>query len=77
MEDIQWLAMAAVAIIAVNTTIHVCIQSLQTIILQGEWDAGYVSGRIEAKLENLEQLLRDMKRELARRECEHRVRKCR
>ena len=68
MEDIQWLVMAVVALVAVNTAIYVGIQSLQTVITQGEWDAGYASGRIEAKLENLEQLLREMELELAPRE---------
>lgn len=67
MENVQWLVIAGVAIVAVTTTIYVGVQNLQAVIAQGEWDAGYASGRIEAKLENLEQLLRDMKRELAHR----------
>lgn len=57
MEDIQWLAMVAVAIVAVAATTYFAIQNLQD-VMQREWDAGYASGRVEAKLENLEQLVR-------------------
>ena len=58
MENGQWLVMAAVAIVAVVATIYFGIQNLRNVITQRERDAGYASGRVEAKLENLEQLVR-------------------
>ena len=58
MAEIQWLVMAAVAIVAVIATIYFGIQNLRNVITQRERDSGYASGRIEAKLENLEQLWR-------------------
>ena len=58
MENIQWLVMAMVAIVAVAATIYFGIQNLRNVITQRERDAGYASGRVEAKLENLEQLVR-------------------
>ena len=58
MADFQWLVMAAVAIVAVIATIYFGIQNLRNVITQRERDSGYASGRVEAKLENLEQLLR-------------------
>ena len=67
MADILWLVIAAVAIVALVSTIHFGIQSLRTVIMRCEWAAGYANGRIEVKLENLEQLLRRVRRELARR----------
>lgn len=57
MAEIQWLVMAAVAIVAVAATIYFGIQNLRNVITQRERDSGYASGRIEAKLENLEHLL--------------------
>ena len=58
MADFQWLVMAAVAIVAVIATIYFGIQNLRNVITQRERDSGYASGRVEAKLENLEQLAR-------------------
>ena len=58
MADFQWLVMAAVAIVAVIATIYFGIQNLRNVITQRERDSGYASGRVEVKLENLEQLLR-------------------
>lgn len=58
MADVQWLLMAAVAVVAVIATIYFGIQNLRNILTQRERDAGYASGRVEAKLESLEQLLR-------------------
>ena len=58
MENIQWLVMAMVAIVAVAATIYFGIQNLRNVITQRERDEGYASGRVEAKLENLEQLVR-------------------
>lgn len=58
MENVQWLVMAVVAIVAVVATIYFGIQNLRNVITQRERDAGYASGRGEAKLENLEQLVR-------------------
>ena len=58
MADVQWLVMSAVAIVAVIATIYFGIQNLRNVITQREQDSGYARGRIEAKLENLEQLLR-------------------
>ena len=57
MAEIQWLVMAAVAIVAVIATIYFGIQNLRNVITQRERDSGYASGRIEAKLEYLEQKL--------------------
>ena len=57
MAEIQWLVMAAVAIVAVVATIYFGIQNLRNVITQRERDSGYASGRIEAKLENPEHLL--------------------
>ena len=58
MENVQWLVMAGVAIVAVVATIYFGIQNLRNVITQRERDAGYASGRVEAKLESLEQLVR-------------------
>ena len=58
MADVQWLVMSAVAIVAVIATIYFGIQNLRNVITQREQDSGYARGRIEAKLENLEQLVR-------------------
>lgn len=58
MENIQWLVMAVVAIVAVAATIYFGIQNLRNVITQRERDEGYASGRVEAKLENLEHLVR-------------------
>lgn len=57
MENIQWLVMAGIAIVAVTTTIHFGIQNLRNVIAQCARDA-YASGRVEAKLDSLEQLVR-------------------
>ena len=58
MADLQWMVMAAVAIVAVVVTIYFGIQNLRNVLMQRERDSGYASGRVEAKLENLEQHLR-------------------
>lgn len=58
MENIQWLVMAGVAIVAVVATIYFGTQNLRNVITKRERDEGYASGRVEAKLENLEQLVR-------------------
>lgn len=58
MADFQWLVMAAVAVVAVVVTIYFGVQNLRNVVMQRERDSGYASGRVEAKLENLEQLLR-------------------
>ena len=60
MENVQWLVMAVVAIVAVVATVYFGIQNLRNVITQRERDAGYASGRVEAKLENLEQLVRSV-----------------
>lgn len=64
MADFQWLVMAAVAIVAVAATIYFGIQNLRNVITQRERDSGYASGRVEAKLENLEQLVRGVNENL-------------
>ena len=64
MAEFQWLAMPAVAVVAVIAAIYFGIQNLRNVITQRERDAGYASGRIEAKLENLEQLLRGVNQRL-------------
>ena len=58
MANLQWMVMAAVAIVAVVVTIYFGIQNLRNVLMQRERDSGYASGRVEAKLENLEQHLR-------------------
>ena len=57
MADFQWV-MPTVAVVAVIATIYFGNQNLRNVITQRERDSGYASGRVEAKLENLEQLLR-------------------
>ena len=64
MEDLQWLAMPAVATVAVIVTMYFGIQTLRNVIMQRERDDGYASGRVEAKLENLEQLVRGVNENL-------------
>lgn len=58
MENVQWLVTAAVAIAAVAATIYFGTQNLRNVITKREREEGYASGRVEAKLENLEQLVR-------------------
>ena len=57
MADFQWV-MPTVAVVAVIATIYFGNQNLRNVITQRERDSGYASGRVEAKLENLEQLVR-------------------
>ena len=64
MEDLQWLAMPTVATVAVIVTMYFGIQTLRNVIMQRERDDGYASGRVEAKLENLEQLVRGVNENL-------------
>ena len=64
MEDFQWLAMPAVATVAVIVTMYFGIQTLRNVIMQREREDGYASGRVEAKLENLEQLVRGVNENL-------------
>ena len=64
MEDLQWLAMPAVAAVAVFVAMYFGIQNLRNVIMQRERDDGYASGRVEAKLENLEQLVRGVNENL-------------
>lgn len=64
MEDLQWLAMPVVATVAVIVTMYFGIQTLRNVIMQRERDDGYASGRVEAKLENLEQLVRGVNENL-------------
>lgn len=58
MADLQWLVTPGVAFIAVIVAIYFGIQNLRTIITQRERDAAFASGRLDARLENLEQLVR-------------------
>ncbi len=62
--EFQWLAMPAIAVVAVIAAIYFGIQNLRNIVTQRERDSAYASGRIEAKLENLEQLLRGVNQRL-------------
>ena len=64
MEYLQWLAMPAVAIVAVIVTMYFGIQNLRNVIMKRERDDGYARGRAEAKLENLEQLVRGVNENL-------------
>ena len=64
MEDLQWLAMPAVAIVAVIVTMYFGIQNLRNVIMKREREDGYARGRAEAKLENLEQLVRGVNENL-------------
>ena len=64
MEDLQWLVMPAVAAVAVFVAMYFGIQNLRNVIMQRERDDGYASGRVEAKLENLEQLVRGVNENL-------------
>ena len=57
MADFQWV-MPTVAAVAVIATIYFGNHNLRNVITQRERDSGYASGRVEAKLENLEQLVR-------------------
>lgn len=57
MADFQWV-MPTVAVVAVIATIYFGNQNLRNVITQRERDSGYASGRVEAKLENLEQIVR-------------------
>ena len=63
MEDLQWLAMPAVAT-AVIVTMYFGIQTLRNVIMQRERDDGYASGRVEAKIESLEQIVRGVNENL-------------
>jgi len=64
MEYLQWLAMPAVATVAVIVTVYLGIQNLRNVIMQRERDDGYARGRAETKLENLEQLVRGVNENL-------------
>ena len=64
MTELQWLAMPVVAALAVIATVYFGRQNLRNAATQREHDSGYASGRIEAKLENLEQMLRDVNHRL-------------
>ena len=64
MEGLQWLVMPAVAAVAVFVAMYFGIQNLRNVIMQRERDDGYASGRVEAKLENLEQLVRGVNENL-------------
>lgn len=66
MADFQWLLMPAVTILAVFVTwylgarnLHIAIAQRKGEAGQREREAGYADGRVDAKLETLEQLLRD------------------
>ena len=58
MADYQWLVMPAVVGVAIVVSIYFGTKNLRNVITQRERDSGYASGRVEAKLENLEQLVR-------------------
>ena len=64
MADFQWLVTPAVAFIAVIVAIYFGIQNLRNVITQRERDAAFASGRLDARLENLEQLMRAMNKKL-------------
>ena len=64
MAELQWLAMPVVAALAVIATIYFGRQNQRNAVTQREHDSGYASGRIEAKLENLEQMLRGVSQRL-------------
>lgn len=57
MADFQWLVMAVVAIVAVIVTIYFGVRNLRNVITRQERDAGYASGRVDAKLESIEHKL--------------------
>lgn len=64
MAELQWLAMAVVSVFAIVATIFFGMQNLRRVILQYEYASGYASGRIEAKLDNLEHALRAINKKL-------------
>lgn len=64
MAEYQWLVMAAVAIAAVIVTIYFGVQNLRNVAVQRDRESGHASGRVEAKLENLEQLVRTVSEDL-------------
>ena len=64
MAELQWLAMAVVSVFAIIATIFFGMQNLRRVILQYEYASGYASGRIEAKLDNLEHALRAINKKL-------------
>lgn len=55
--DFQWLLMPVVAIIALIITVYFGVHNLRNVITRQERDAGYASGRVDAKLENIEHKL--------------------
>lgn len=64
MAEYQWLVMAAVAIAAVIVTIYFGVQNLRNVAVQRDRESGHASGRVEAKLENLEQIVRAVSEDL-------------
>lgn len=66
MAEFQWLVMPAVTVLAVFVTWYLGARNLRNAVAQRkgeagqrEREAGYADGRVDAKLETLEQLLRD------------------
>ena len=55
--DFQWLLMPVVAIIALIITVYFGVHNLRNVITRQERDAGYASGRVDAKLESIESKL--------------------
>ena len=64
MAELQWLAMPVVSALAVIATIYFGRQNQRNVVTQREHDSGYASGRIEVKLENVEQMLRGVNQRL-------------
>lgn len=60
MAEFQWLVMPAVTILAVIVTGYLGVQNLRNALTRRERDAGHADGRVEAKLEAIEQRLRDI-----------------
>ena len=54
MADFQWLAMPIVAIIALIIIVYFGVHNLRNIVTRQDRDAGYASGRVDAKLETVE-----------------------
>ena len=64
MADYQWLVIPAVAIVAVLVTFYLGKQNLRNVVAQRERESNYASGRIDAKLENLEHIWRGVDEKL-------------
>lgn len=58
MAESQGWMVVAIVIVTVIVFIYFSIQNLHSVITQCERDSSYASGRMEAKIENLEQLVR-------------------